>query len=170
MIISLSVSLAEIMSLGKAFFWSKPLRCPCCDSSRCWGHGFVLRYFDGLPTAIWLKRWRCPDCKTVHTARPQQFWPRFLADTNTIINSLFEKLSDLPWQRQLSRQRQQHWLHGFRIQSHFEGLPGLSIEELIARKVIIASHSTKNRAIPPYPHPAYLRLASTEPMIASDTG
>jgi len=93
-----------------------------------------------------------------------------LADDCTIINCLSKKLAGFPWQQPLSRQRQQYWLNGYKLQSHYDGLPEKSVEDLLATGIIIASHSLKNRAIPPFPHPAYLRLASTELALALDTG
>ncbi len=47
------------MSQGKLYPWPRPGWCPRCGSARLWGHGFVLRYFDGCGGAHPMKRWRC---------------------------------------------------------------------------------------------------------------
>ncbi|CAO0824193.1 hypothetical protein DFAR_490005 [Desulfarculales bacterium] len=55
----------KIMELGRRFPWPRPERCPRCGSVRLWGYGFVPAYFDEAPTAIWLQRFRCPDCRAM---------------------------------------------------------------------------------------------------------
>jgi hypothetical protein len=51
---------------------------------------YVRPYFDGSPEALWLKRWRCPDCGAVHRYRPDSHWRRFLAPITTILAILLE--------------------------------------------------------------------------------
>ncbi|CAO0823615.1 hypothetical protein DFAR_3800037 [Desulfarculales bacterium] len=51
------------MELGRRFLWPRPERCLRCGNVRLWGHGFVPAYFDETPTAIWLRLFRCPDCR-----------------------------------------------------------------------------------------------------------
>ena len=36
---------------------------------------YTLRYFQEYVAGLWIKRWRCPDCGAVHTARPADFIP-----------------------------------------------------------------------------------------------
>lgn len=159
----MSASLAELMSQGKLSPWPRPEWCPRCGSARLWGHGFVLRYFDGCVDAVPMKRWRCPDCRAVHTCRPVDYWRRFLACMNTIIESLTAKLAGHQWRCDISRQRQQYWFRGFRIQSLVDGLPGAALDTLIATGVIPPTHSLTDRAIVPWPGPPYRRLAATAP-------
>jgi hypothetical protein len=151
------------MILGKLYPWPRPERCPRCGGRRLWGHGFVLRYFDGIPEPLWIKRWRCPDCGGVHTCRPDSHWRRFLAPITVIMASLVGKLSGLPWLKVENRQRQQYWFHGFRIQSRFDGLPGAALDTLIVSGLIPPTHSLADRAIVPWPGPPYRRLAATDP-------
>jgi hypothetical protein len=151
------------MSQGKLFPWPRPKRCPPCGSARIWGHGYVLRYFDGYDRAVAMKRWRCPDCGAVHTCRPADYWRQFLGSIDTIIESLSTKLSGGHWRCDLSRQRQQYWLRGFKVQSLIGGLPGSTLGELLATAVIVATHSLTDRAVIPWLDPPHPRLAVTGP-------
>jgi hypothetical protein len=98
-----------IQEKEKNFFWKSPSCCPGCGSKRLWGHGFVLRYFFGFIYGIWMKRWRCPDCKAVHTARPVEYTPGVQYPHDLQIKSLITKLSGEPFFKQIPRQIQQHW-------------------------------------------------------------
>ncbi len=69
------MDLEIIQAFGKHFKWKNPGICPNCIGARLWGHGFVLRYFAGFVCGLWMKRWRCPDCGSVHTVRPEEFSP-----------------------------------------------------------------------------------------------
>lgn len=151
------------MSQGKRYPWPRPARCPHCGGKRLWGHGYVTRFFDGVPEPVWIKRWRCVDCGAVHTCRPASHWRRFLAPVVVILASLCAKMAGLQWQRNESRQRQQYWLHGYVIQSRFEGLPPASLDELLARLVVAATHSIADRTTLPIPEPPHRRLAETAP-------
>jgi len=159
----MSASVAQIMSQGKLFPWPRPESCPRCGGRRLWGHGFVPRYFDGLPEAVWVKRWLCPDCGAVHTCRPASHWRRFLAPIAVILASLSAKLSGLCWLRSESRQRQQYWQRGYIIQSRFDGQPPSKIDELLADLVVVATHSTANRTTVPILEPPHLSFAATAP-------
>ena len=110
-----------------------------------------------------MKRWRCVECGAVHTCRPTTHWRRFLAPIAVILASLAYKLGGLPWPRDESRQRQQYWHRGYLIQSRFDGLPSVSIDELLDRLVIVATHSTADRTTLPVPDPPHRNLAATGP-------
>lgn len=159
----MSASLAELSSLGKLYPWPRPENCPRCGSRRLWGHGYVRRYFDGIPEPLWIKRWRCPDCGGVHTCRPDSHWRRFLAPIAVILATLVGKIAGLRWPQGECRQRQQYWYRGFIIQSRFEGIPPTSVESLLLTGIIVATHSTADRATAPWPGTPYRRLAATEP-------
>ena len=73
LLLIIRVNLDQIQLLGKRFRWKKPETCPGCRGRRVWGHGFTLRYFQGFGEGLWIKRWRCPDCYGVHTARPHEY-------------------------------------------------------------------------------------------------
>jgi hypothetical protein len=112
---------------------------------------------------VWVKRWRCPDCGAVHTCRPRSHWRRFLAPISVILASLGAKLGRLRWPQGESRQRQQYWYHGYLIQSCFHGLPPTEIEILVTERIIVATHSTIDRAIVLWAEPPYRSLAATGP-------
>lgn len=107
------IDLQKIQELGKHFKWEYPNTCPAC-SGRLWGHGFVLRYFIGFAAGLWMKRWHCPDCGSVHTARPVEYCPGVQYPISLQQKSLTEKLSGKPFLKAISRQVQQHWLKTFR--------------------------------------------------------
>jgi len=162
-VLPISVSVPNIISLGKRFPWPRPARCPRCGGSRLWGHGYVSRFFDGFSEEVWVKRWRCVDCGAVHTCRPAGHWRRFLAPITVILASLTAKLAGLSWPKDLSRQRQQYWHQGYLMQSRFDGLPPAALETLLAAFVIVATHSTVDRTTLPVPEPPHRRLAATAP-------
>ena len=112
MIISLSVSIKEILYQGRNSKWIGPAACPVCAHDRLWGHGFVLAHFDELNQGIWLKRWRCPSCGAVHRAKPEGYFKRFQACVAQIRDSLSRRLTTGFWPPGLSRGRQGHWLRG----------------------------------------------------------
>ncbi|CAO0819770.1 hypothetical protein DFAR_1110040 [Desulfarculales bacterium] len=100
------------MELGWRLPWPRPERCPRCGCVRLWGHGFMPAYFDEAPTAIWLRRCLCPDCRAVIRLQPRGYWSRFQAPVETIRQSLSNKLA---WGRGdpiLPRFRQRYWLKG----------------------------------------------------------
>lgn len=107
------INLIIIQESGKSFSWKKPLCCPKCGSPRLWGHGFVLRYFFGFVSGIWMKRWRCPDCKGVHTARPVRYSPGVQYPRDIQIKSVLAKVSGNTFIPSVPRQVQQHWKHVF---------------------------------------------------------
>jgi hypothetical protein len=163
LILYLSVDCSEILALGKAFRWSRPSRCPACEGLRLWGHGYVDRYFDGVPERIPLKRWRCPDCHAVHTMRPVNYWRGFLADKDAIFTSLLGKERHGYWLEAYPRQRQQYWWRGFRRQRGIQGRQ-LSVRELVDLGGIAATHSLTHRETRPYRHPPHLIFAYTAPV------
>lgn len=61
-----------------------------------------------------------------------------------------------------NRQRQQYWYRGAIIQGRFGGLP-TTIERLHLDGIVVATHSTADRATIPWPGRPYRRLAVTEP-------
>jgi hypothetical protein len=107
------LNLQKIQELGKQFLWKHPKICPQCNGDRLWGHGFVLRYFISFVTGLWMKRWRCPDCGAVHTARPQQYSPGVHYPRDQQQTSITAKLKGQPFVKTIPRQVQQHWLKIF---------------------------------------------------------
>jgi hypothetical protein len=112
MIVSLAVNLKILFSLGRKYKWEKPCQCPKCHSTSLWGHGFVSAFFDGFAKALYLKRYRCPDCGTVLRCRPSGHFPRFQADEKTIRASISMKAGMNQWLRGITPSRQNHWFRG----------------------------------------------------------
>jgi len=110
MILLVSVFLNEIYRQGRKFNWQKPASCPRCDSVRVWGHGFVPAFFDGFDEALFLRRYRCPDCKCVIRMKPSGYFNRFRTPIDTIKSCLCNRLLHGRWSRELSKSRQRHWL------------------------------------------------------------
>jgi hypothetical protein len=161
LILPLSARPEDLLSCGKSYPWPRPVRCPRCGSSRLWGHGYVERYFDPLVMPVFVKRYRCPDCRAVHTYRPRAHWRRFLAPILLILESICGKLEGRQYRMPPGRTRQQYWVQGYRIQSHYGGLPPTSVAELLSERIILATHSLTDRAFLPGIDPPYRRLAST---------
>jgi hypothetical protein len=114
MILSLCVSIKEIVECGRDFPWPRPESCPRCRSDRVWGHGFVGSLFDGFLGQIFLKRWRCPDCRCVMKARPDGYFNRYQAPIEKIRSSIAYRLRTGRWPPGTSRSRQGHWLRALR--------------------------------------------------------
>ena len=145
MIIYIFIDVKEIFKLGKTYPWVKPDSCPVCAGIRLWGHGYVERYFEGFIEKLWLKRYRCPECKSVHIMRPELFWPRFHYRVPTILSSLRNKVKFNRWLPDISRQNQQYWFKGLNKQLayHYPYLraPTLRFINLLHKQqIILSSH------------------------------
>lgn len=110
MIFSVLVSIKEIVDKGRDFPWPRPESCPRCEGRRLWYHGFVTAFFDGFPEEVFLRRYRCPECKCVLRARPSDYFSRFQAPIETIRSSIAHRLETGRWPPNSSRSRQGHWL------------------------------------------------------------
>lgn len=163
LILPLSVDMTALMSQGKLYHWQRPSRCPRCGGVHIWGHGYVARYFNELVEPVWIKRWRCTECGAVHTVRPHTHWRRFWAALTLICLCLKAKLDGGRWRKEVSRQRQQYWWHGYRIQSLYDGYPAAALSTLLDNGIIPATHSLTNRANTPWPEPPHPSLAATAP-------
>ncbi len=136
--------MAVLKEKHKNYVWRKPRRCPSCQSFRIWGHGYVLRYFDEFPEGLYLKRFRCPECGAVHTARPVAYFPRFQSTATEIYRSLSHKLESHTWFTSFSRQRQQYWYRGLMKQAAIQGLNfdlSLFLSDSVQNRFCFPSHS-----------------------------
>jgi hypothetical protein len=79
------------------------------------------------------------------------------------LTSLVGNITGLQWPQSECRQRQQYWYRGSIIQSRFAGFPPPTVESLVLDGIIVATHSTADRATAPWPGTPYRRLATTEP-------
>lgn len=111
MLIPTDVSVAEIAIQGKDFNWNRPA-CPC-GSRKVWGHGFVTRFFAGFLAGVLLKRYRCPNCRTVFTLLPEGYGRRLQTRITEISEALRSRLKHQDWPIGLPRQRGGHWLRKF---------------------------------------------------------
>lgn len=116
MVIPVEVELKALVRQGRQFVWPKPMCCPRCGDCRVWGHGFVTAYFDGVRGAVYLQRFRCPECRCVMRLCPRGFFRRFQASIATIYGCLRCKLQGGRYDTEISRSRQRHWLLALRRQ------------------------------------------------------
>jgi hypothetical protein len=116
-VLHVSVDVKRLFELGKAYPWPRPECCRSCSSRRIWGHGYVKRYFEDSCEPLWVRRFRCPECGTVYTLRPDLFFKGFRYSLITIILSLVKKITDHRFLSSVSRQIQQYWRKGFVFQS-----------------------------------------------------
>ena len=110
MILFIKITIEELSKKGKTHKWEKHY-CDKCQRSM-WGHGFVMRYFSETWAGIYVKRYRCPDCSTVVTTRPQTYWQGVRSAILTIYEVLKSKLTGF-WPPGFQRQRGLHWLRRF---------------------------------------------------------
>ena len=92
LILPFEVNVKRLVEEGKDFPWPRPEQCPRCEGQRLWGHGYVQRYFEGWSERIWIKRYRCPDCRAVHTLRPERFYKGFYYSIWTILLSILNRV------------------------------------------------------------------------------
>ena len=109
MVIFFPVILKQLFYQGRKYPFPKPGRCPCCGGPRLWGHGYVEAFFDGFSQALFLKRYRCPDCGCVIRLRPSGYFRRFQSSIASIRSSIKQKVESGHWLNGLSRTRQRHW-------------------------------------------------------------
>jgi hypothetical protein len=168
MVIYCQVDLGDLRQQGKDYPWPKPLQCPSCEGERLWGHGYVLRYFDRYSDPLWVKRYRCPHCGAVHTLRPGIHYRRFQAAALVVFLSLLGHILQGSWLKSLSRQRQQYWWKGFKIQAFQLGMlnedGSFALTELSGRGIILSTHSVKYCEIKPVTVAPYLTFAVTPPV------
>ena len=109
MIIFEKIDLNQLLVQEKEFQWNRPY----CNKCKCsfYGHGYVFRFFNLLQSAVYLKRWRCPICKTVATVRPDTHWKNFQESTSQIFKTLVYRVKHFKWPPWCSRQRGGHWLN-----------------------------------------------------------
>lgn len=146
LLLQVDVDVKEIAEKGRAFAWPRPSQCPRCQG-RIWGHGFVGAFFDGIAQALFLRRYRCADCRLTLRLRPKSHWPRFQASISAIFQSLSHRLQFHRWPSFFSRQRQGHWLGSLlrKIRWYWglgwRGDPLAALEELSGQGVVAVSRS-----------------------------
>jgi len=114
MIIESNLSIKDILEQGKKFNWIKPAKCPCCEDSVLWGHGFVLCFFAHFISGIYLKRYRCNSCGSMIKLKPIGFLKGFQTFTDTIKKSIGERLNKKQILSDYSRAGQDYWLRNLK--------------------------------------------------------
>jgi len=134
---------------GRGYDWPRPDRCPRCFGVRIWGHGFVWVFFEILQTGLYMKRYRCPCCGCVMRMKPSGYFPRFSVTVAKIKSSIASREGKGQWLKDLSANRQQHWLRSLKRQvtAHL-GLGWLNrlaegFDTLVSRGMIPVSRSFK---------------------------
>ena len=111
MIYFVDVQLKDIFEQGKDFLWIPPIACLRCRHYRVWGHGFVPRFFDGFVSCLYLKCYRCPQCRCVMTTRPETHFSRIRCRKETIRVLINFRITTGRWlPSSLSLPRMRHWL------------------------------------------------------------
>lgn len=145
LILHFDVDVKRLVEEGKDFCWPRPEQCPQCEGRRLWGHGYVLRYFECWSEGIWIKRYRCPDCRAVHTLRPEKFYKGFYYSICTILLSVLNRIIHNRWLKCLSRQVQQYWYKGFCFQasrySNRKAPDIVVLKELFSQNIIPVTQS-----------------------------
>ena len=168
MILYCDIDVKLLERMREKYPWPRPPWCPRCKSPRLWGHGYVGRFFDGFDKAVLLKRYRCPDCRAVHTLRPNLYDRRFQAIWFTIFLSLLKKITCGHWLSGFSRQRQQYWWQGFKKHAsrkqNFSSETALStLTALLEADYLLGTHSPTHYERSPLGEPPHRRLAVTDP-------
>jgi len=120
MILFRKLNLKQIFKKGKRYPWKCPERCPRCGHYKLWGHGYVLRLFDGFMQALRMKCYRCPDCGCVVTFRPKTHFRGIQAPVAAIRSALSRRIRTGRWPPGGSHSRQRHWMSNLRrsIKAH----------------------------------------------------
>jgi hypothetical protein len=164
MILYIDISLENIKRHGKKFPWVNPNKCPSCNHFKLWGHGYVQRYFNDEIKPYWMKRWYCPHCKSVHTARPSTHYRRFQYSKWDMLSFLFWYYLNEKLPRFHTRQREQYWLKGFVFQTSRKcNIKSVSdgIISLLKNKIIPFTHSSNYFEKTPVNMGTYFIHAST---------
>ena len=115
MIHFVAVLLNDIFEQGRDYPWLRPEKCLKCGHYKVWGHGFVPRLFDGFPSPLLIKCYRCPCCGCVITLRPDSHFSRFQSPVQTIRSRLHHRINKGKWWAPPSLvSRCRHWLVNLR--------------------------------------------------------
>src|SRR3989338_8233376 len=93
LILFMDLCVKTLVGLGRNYPWKRPERCPRCGGVGVWGHGFVGAYFDQAGTeCVWLKRYRCRECRVVIRVRPLGYFRRIQARIAEIRRCLLHRI------------------------------------------------------------------------------
>ena len=141
MILAYTVSLPCLIKQQKDYPWKRPSECPRCKGAKLWGHGYVLKYFNSSPVAVFVKRWRCPACSLTITCRPASYWRRFQESISNIFTALSFRIRMGRWPPFVPRQRGGHWLRKLiekaRVDKLIKPSPIKTVEFYRQKKLVI---------------------------------
>lgn len=161
LIVHCAVDVKILGELQRKYPWPRLGKCPKCSSVRLWRHGFVLRYLDGYADQLWMLRYRCPECGSVHTMRPSEYDRMFRAPWLLIFEVLLAKILFGRWTSGISKEKQRYWMKGFRLhasrQCNVSGVVGQlrALGDMVGG-VILGTHSTRFYEIKAYREPPHL--------------
>ena len=161
LILYCDVDVKMLQELGKGYLWPRPAACPFCTGIRVWRHGFVLRYFDDMPEQLWMLKYLCADCGSVHTMRPTSYDRRIRVPWIVIFQVLLLKILLGRWAKDFSKERQRYWMKGFRLHACSFGNISETVDQLktlgeLVGRVILGTHSTRFFETKPYRDPPHL--------------
>ncbi|MDF1569437.1 MAG: hypothetical protein P1P77_15570 [Spirochaetaceae bacterium] len=111
-----------------------------------------------------MRRWRCPDCRAVHTARPADYPPGSAYPAELRNRSILTKLDGRTFLPEVPRQNQQYWKRAFDFTLR-RGENWPTAKEFLKQRIIAAhqpvSFGIKYRVIPSGLDPPYLDFAVT---------
>ena len=140
LILFVEAAVKNIFELGRRFPWVKPDRCPRCGG-RIWSHGFTTRYFDECAHPLFVRRYRCRDCRLLLTARPAGYLSRFQASIADIRENLAHRFHHHRWKQSGANSRRRHWLKGLlrkihcHLGSNWTGNPMDAFGQLLAQGI-----------------------------------
>lgn len=148
LILFMDLCVKTLAALGRNYRWQRLERCPRCSGVRVWGHGFVVAYFDQAGAqGVFLRRYRCPECRVVIRVRPWGYWKRIQASVEAVRQSVRHRIGTGRWPPGSNPARQRHWLRALRRQvvahvgmSWVERLEE-GFEELLRRGICAVSRS-----------------------------
>jgi hypothetical protein len=121
----------RLVELGCQYPWQRPERCPKCQGVRVWGHGYVTAYFDEAGSqGVFLKRYRCGECRVVIRLRPSGYWRRIQAAVAAVHQCVLHRLEKGRWPPGCNAARGRHWLRALKRQVRTR--LGMSYAERIA--------------------------------------
>jgi hypothetical protein len=125
------VCVKTLVELERQYPWEKPKQCPKCQGVRVWGHGYVEAYLDEAGGAcVFLKRYRCCECRVVIRVRPSGYWRRIQATVAVVGQCVLHRLEKGRWPPGCNSARGRHWLRALKRQVRTR--LGMSYAERIA--------------------------------------
>jgi hypothetical protein len=131
LILFVEVCVKSLVEQGRKYHWQRPERCPRCGGVRVWGHGYVTAYFDESGShGVYLKRYRCPQCRVVIRVRPFGYWKRIQAAVIAVQQCVLHRVEKGRWPPRCNSARGRHWLRALKRQVRTR--LGMSYAERIA--------------------------------------